>query len=264
MQSSTFWDITQCSPLEVNWRLEKNIARSSVCYLFHVGFLLGLFFNPEYRGAMFLRNISWLSAFYTSLYPARYFFFQWFFQPIQDPGLLLSPVIIFTDSRTPWTSDQPIARPLPKRRTTQTQNECIHTPNIHALSWIRTHHPSVRASEDSSCLRPRGNCDIPQDTTLQYLSVACRNLKDSKQKDISSISVPNIEVRPKSLVQQAKSQYGAWHWLCEECATHWNESGRFLPRLRIPVFILNDVSWTVECLCLGVGGVGGFKVCPII
>jgi hypothetical protein len=34
----------------------------------------------------------------------------------------------------------------------------IHTPNTHALSGIRTHDPGVRASEDSSCLRPRG-CD---------------------------------------------------------------------------------------------------------
>jgi hypothetical protein len=32
------------------------------------------------------------------------------------------------------------------------QNKRIHTPNIHALSGIRTHDPSVRASEDSSCL----------------------------------------------------------------------------------------------------------------
>jgi hypothetical protein len=33
-----------------------------------------------------------------------------------------------------------------------------HT-DIHALSRIRTHDPSVRASEDSSCLRSRGHCD---------------------------------------------------------------------------------------------------------
>jgi hypothetical protein len=31
-----------------------------------------------------------------------------------------------------------------------------HTPNIHALSGIQTHYPRVEASEDSSCLRPRG------------------------------------------------------------------------------------------------------------
>jgi hypothetical protein len=33
----------------------------------------------------------------------------------------------FTDSRTPWTSDQLVARPLPKHGTTQTQNKHIYT-----------------------------------------------------------------------------------------------------------------------------------------
>jgi hypothetical protein len=65
----------------------------------------------------------------------------------------------FTDSRAPWTGDQPVASPVPKHRTTHKQNKRIHTPNIHALSGIRTHDPSVRASEDSSCLRPLGYCD---------------------------------------------------------------------------------------------------------
>jgi hypothetical protein len=35
-----------------------------------------------------------------------------------------------------------------------------HT-DIHALSWIRTQDPIVRASKDSSCLRPRGHCERP-------------------------------------------------------------------------------------------------------
>jgi hypothetical protein len=30
--------------------------------------------------------------------------------------------------------------------------------DVHALSGIRTHDPSVRVSEDSSCLRPCGHC----------------------------------------------------------------------------------------------------------
>jgi hypothetical protein len=34
------------------------------------------------------------------------------------------------------------------------QNKHIYTPNIHTLRGIRTHGHSVRASEDSSCLRP--------------------------------------------------------------------------------------------------------------
>ncbi|PNF16880.1 hypothetical protein B7P43_G04728, partial [Cryptotermes secundus] len=53
--------------------------------------------------------------------------------------------------RTPWTGDQPIERSLPIQRTTHT--------DINALSGIRTYHPRVTASEDSSCLRPRGHCD---------------------------------------------------------------------------------------------------------
>jgi hypothetical protein len=36
-----------------------------------------------------------------------------------------------------------------------------HNTDIHALSGIRTHDPCVRATQDSSCLRPRGNCDRP-------------------------------------------------------------------------------------------------------
>jgi hypothetical protein len=33
--------------------------------------------------------------------------------------------------------------------------------DIHAFSGIRVQDPSVRAGEDSSCLRPRGHCDRP-------------------------------------------------------------------------------------------------------
>jgi hypothetical protein len=35
-------------------------------------------------------------------------------------------LILYTVGRTPWTSDQPVARPLPKHRTTQTQNKRIN------------------------------------------------------------------------------------------------------------------------------------------
>jgi hypothetical protein len=39
---------------------------------FHVGFLLGLFFNPEDGGNMFLQNVGLLSTNYTALYPRRW------------------------------------------------------------------------------------------------------------------------------------------------------------------------------------------------
>jgi hypothetical protein len=56
-----------------------------------------------------------------------------------------------------------------RRRISPSQGRYLHTEqhkhrinaytNIHTLSGIRTHDPSVRANEDSSCLRPRGHCD---------------------------------------------------------------------------------------------------------
>jgi hypothetical protein len=60
----------------------------------------------------------------------------------------------FTDGRTPWTSDQLVARPLPKHRTTQTQNK--HIPIIYASCGIRTHDPGFRTNEDSTFLRAFG------------------------------------------------------------------------------------------------------------
>jgi hypothetical protein len=65
----------------------------------------------------------------------------------------------FTDGRTPWTSDQP-SQGLYLNRGQHKENKLIHTPTIHAVSEIRTHDPSVRASEDSSRLRRRGYCDL--------------------------------------------------------------------------------------------------------
>jgi hypothetical protein len=63
-----------------------------------------------------------------------------------------------TVGRTPWTRDQPVARPLPAHRTAHKHR--INT-DIHALSGIRTHNLGVRASKNSSCLRQHGHCDRP-------------------------------------------------------------------------------------------------------
>jgi hypothetical protein len=38
----------------------------------------------------------------------------------------------YTICRTPWTGDQPVARPLPAHRTPQTQNKCTHT----SMPWV--------------------------------------------------------------------------------------------------------------------------------
>jgi hypothetical protein len=76
----------------------------------------------------------------------------------------------FTDRRTPWTSDQLVARPLPTH-TTQTQNKHIYIPNIHALCEIRTHDPGFKANEDSTCLRPLGYRDRQSEKLSSYKAV---------------------------------------------------------------------------------------------
>jgi hypothetical protein len=69
------------------------------------------------------------------------------------PVLFFSFVIFFTQTVRllgRWIS------PLKGRYLTQ--NKRTHA-DINALSGVRTHDPSVRASEDSSYLRPRGRHD---------------------------------------------------------------------------------------------------------
>jgi hypothetical protein len=72
------------------------------------------------------------------------------------PGRFFQSPDLFTIGRTLSASDQLVARPPPKHTTAQTQNKHIYTPNIYAVRGIRTLYHSVRASEDSSCLKPLG------------------------------------------------------------------------------------------------------------
>jgi hypothetical protein len=52
---------------------------------------------------------------------------QWLYSPLLGPGLFFSLLIIITNGgMTPWAGDQPVARPLPTHRTTQTQNKRTH------------------------------------------------------------------------------------------------------------------------------------------
>jgi hypothetical protein len=45
------------------------------------------------------------------------------YSPLLGLGRFLSFLIFYTVGRTPWTGDQPFARPLPVHRTAQTQNK---------------------------------------------------------------------------------------------------------------------------------------------
>jgi hypothetical protein len=101
--------------------------------------------------------------------------YLWRYSPLLDLGRFFSFLVFYTVGRIPWTGDQPVARPLPAHKTTQTQKK--HTQASMPLSGIRTHVPSICAGKDSSCRRPRGHCDrhIPELFQL-YIPKGCRVL----------------------------------------------------------------------------------------
>jgi hypothetical protein len=57
MKGSTFWDITPCNPSKINLRQETsmNLVINKVLPL--ACFLIGLLFNPEDGGDVFLLNV---------------------------------------------------------------------------------------------------------------------------------------------------------------------------------------------------------------
>jgi hypothetical protein len=67
MKDSIFWNITPCSPVKVSQRSggrcrlhlqdrRTNQARALLVICLHAGFLLGLIFDPEDEGDMFLQS----------------------------------------------------------------------------------------------------------------------------------------------------------------------------------------------------------------
>jgi hypothetical protein len=70
---------------------------------------------------------------------------QWLHSLLLGPGLFFSFVIFsYTVGRIPWTSDQPVARPLPTHRATQTQNKRAHR---HSCIECDSNPRSQRSSE---------------------------------------------------------------------------------------------------------------------
>jgi hypothetical protein len=71
-----------------------------------------------------------------------------------DLGRFFSFLILYTDGRIPWTGDQPVARPLPTHRITQTQNKRRQTsmpcvglePKIPAFKRAKTVYASDGAA----------------------------------------------------------------------------------------------------------------------
>jgi hypothetical protein len=79
-------------------------------------------------------------------------------QTYVDPGLFFSFAIFFT--QMVGLLGQVISPSQGRYLNTEQHKHRVNAyTDIHALSGIRTHDPSIRASEAISCLRPRGHCD---------------------------------------------------------------------------------------------------------
>jgi hypothetical protein len=70
----------------------------------------------------------------------------------------------------------------------------MHT-DIHVLSGIRSHDPSVRASEDIWCLRPRGHCDRQEDFTIAPKSCRSNSRVTFELKSDVSVTFPVFIIR---------------------------------------------------------------------
>jgi hypothetical protein len=89
----------------------------------------------------------------------RSFIHQWLYSPLLGPGLFFSFVNFFTQLVGHLGK---VISPSQGRylHTAQHKHRINAHTDIHALSGIRTHDPSVRESEDGSCFRPRGHRDL--------------------------------------------------------------------------------------------------------
>jgi hypothetical protein len=91
-------------------------------------------------------------------FKSQYVIFIWLYSPLLDLGRFPS-FLYFTQSVGFFGRGISPSQGLYLHTVQHKRRINAHNTDIHALSGIRTHDPSIRASEDSSCLRPRGHCD---------------------------------------------------------------------------------------------------------
>jgi hypothetical protein len=151
--SSVCWHITPCSPLYPRrhsplpslW--ERQILHSCFAFYHKMNLSTVTYFSKIYYIIIIMALQSFVG-------PCPLFLLSW--SCTQLVGLLgrwISPsqgLFLHTEQQ--------------KRRIN------THNADIHALSGIRTHDLSVRTSEDTLCLRPRGHCDRPEDLLLNMSS----------------------------------------------------------------------------------------------
>jgi hypothetical protein len=74
-------------------------------------------------------------------------------QLLLDLGHFFSFLILYRAGRTPWTGDQPVVRPLPTHRTTQTENKRTQT----SMPWVGF-EPTIPAFEQAKTVHALDQC----------------------------------------------------------------------------------------------------------
>jgi hypothetical protein len=73
-------------------------------------------------------------------------------------GRFFSFLIFYTVSRTPWTGDQPVARPLPAHRTAETSMPRLgFEPTIPVFERAKTGHDLDRAATVTASINFHGS-----------------------------------------------------------------------------------------------------------
>jgi hypothetical protein len=117
-------------------------------------------------------SFDWVLLWFTSVFHS-----SMALQPFVGPWPLLQfPNLFFTDGRTPLTSDQPVARPLPTHRTTQTQKKRTHRHPC--LEWDSNPRPQ-RSSERRQFMpytaRPPWSVDLSRYTQANSRIIPARD-----------------------------------------------------------------------------------------
>jgi hypothetical protein len=126
----------------------------------------------------------------------------------------------FTDCRSPWTSDQFVARPLPKHRTTQTQNKHIHVPNIHAFCRFE---PTIPASKRAKTV----HASDPSATVTGHLLIPVFIIQVTKFTQYNTFSKI-----PPSTPMHFATRVRTWECcLCVQCTVYCTGKQLYLGNL---------------------------------
>jgi hypothetical protein len=123
--------------------------------------------------------------------------YLWPYSPCR-PWSLFQFLNLYAVSRTPWTGDQPVARPLTTHRSTQTQNKRTQTsmslvkfePTIPVFERAKTIHALDRAATVIG--RVMSLCDellrrILMVEIVAFLNIQSRNLLERNRKSIEAL-----------------------------------------------------------------------------